>query len=58
VLAELWRSKYSGDWDFDIGNGVFIEKEGGQAVVFEVSFHKVLSFAKGRFAQTRYRFRR
>jgi len=42
VLADLWRSKYSGDWDFDVGTGVFIEEEGGEAVVFEVSPVKVL----------------
>ena len=56
VLADLWRSKYSGDWDYKVGNGVFIHDDGGQAIVFEVSPVKVLSFAKGRFAQTRYRF--
>lgn len=56
VLADLWRSKYSGDWDYGVGNGVFIHGEGAEAVVFEVSPEKVLSFAKGRFAQTRYRF--
>ena len=56
VLADLWRSKYSGDWDYKVGNGVFIHDDGGEAIVFEVSPMKVLSFAKGRFAQTRYRF--
>ena len=55
VLADLWRSKYSGDWDYQVGNGVFIHGP-GEAIVFEVSPVKVLSFAKGRFAQTRYRF--
>ena len=55
VLAGLWRSKYSGDWDYEVRNGVFIHGD-GEALVFEVSPVKVLSFAKGRFAQTRYRF--
>ena len=54
-LADLWRSKYSGDWDYEVRNGVFIHGA-GEALVFEVSPLKVLSFAKGRFAQTRYRF--
>jgi hypothetical protein len=56
VLADLWRSKYSGDWDYEVGNGVFIHGEGAEALVIEVSPVKVLSFAKGRFEQTRYRF--
>ncbi|HEV3471602.1 MAG TPA: pyridoxamine 5'-phosphate oxidase family protein [Actinomycetota bacterium] len=56
TLADLWRSKYSGDWDYKVGNGVFIHDDGGEAIVFGVSPVKVLSFAKGRFAQTRYRF--
>ncbi len=56
MLADLWRSKYSGDWDYEVGNGVFILGEDAEALVFEVSPVKVLSFAKGRFAQTRYRF--
>ena len=55
VLADLWRSKYSGDWDYEVRNGVFIHGV-GEALVFEVSPLKVLSFAKGRFAQTRYSF--
>jgi general stress protein 26 len=56
VLADLWRSKYSGDWDYEVGNGVFIHGEDAEAIVFEVAPAKVLSFAKGHFAQTRYRF--
>lgn len=56
VLADLWRSKYSGDWDYEVRNGAFIHGEGAEALVFEVSPVKVLSFAKGRFAQTRYTF--
>ncbi len=57
VLADLWRSKYSGDWDYKVGDGVFVlQDEGAEAIVFEVSPTKVLSFAKGRFAQTRYQF--
>lgn len=56
VLADLWRSKYSGDWDYAVGKGLFLHGEGGEALVFDVSPVKVLSFAKGRFAQTRYRF--
>ena len=58
TLADLWRSKYHGDWDFTVEHGMFRHEDGGSAVVFEVGPTKVLAFAKGRFAQTRYRFRR
>ena len=57
TLADLWRSKYHGDWDFAVGGGVFRHGDGGSALVFEVAPTKVLAFAKGRFAQTRYRLR-
>ena len=56
TLADLWRSKYRGDWDFTVEDGAFHHADGGAAVVFEVAPTKVLAFAKGRFAQTRYRF--
>jgi general stress protein 26 len=56
VLADLWRSKYSGDWDFSVGQGLFHHEDGGTAAVFELTPAKVLAFAKGRFAQTRYLF--
>jgi nitroimidazol reductase NimA-like FMN-containing flavoprotein (pyridoxamine 5'-phosphate oxidase superfamily) len=55
-LADLWRAKYRGDWDFAVEGGMFREPHGGSALVFEVAPAKVLAFAKGRFAQTRYRF--
>jgi general stress protein 26 len=55
ALADAWESKYAGDWHFDVANGAF-QGEGGEALVFEVVVTKVLAFAKGDFAQTRYRF--
>jgi nitroimidazol reductase NimA-like FMN-containing flavoprotein (pyridoxamine 5'-phosphate oxidase superfamily) len=58
TLADLWRSKYHGDWDFTVEQGTFRHEGGGAALVFEVAPAKVLAFAKGRFAQTRYRFPR
>lgn len=54
-LADAWESKYDGDWHFDVANGAF-QGEGGEALVFEVAPAKILAFAKGEFAQTRYRF--
>ena len=56
-LAGLWESKYHGDWHFDVADGVF-RHGAGEALVFEVVPEKVLAFAKGDFAQTRYRFAR
>jgi Pyridoxamine 5'-phosphate oxidase len=58
ILADLWRAKYHGDWDFAVENGMFCHEDGGSAAVFEVAPTKVLAFAKGPFAQTRYRFPR
>jgi nitroimidazol reductase NimA-like FMN-containing flavoprotein (pyridoxamine 5'-phosphate oxidase superfamily) len=54
-LANAWESKYNGDWHFDVANGAF-QDNGHEALVFEVIPAKVLAFAKGDFAQTRYRF--
>ncbi|HEX2058725.1 MAG TPA: pyridoxamine 5'-phosphate oxidase family protein [Actinomycetota bacterium] len=56
VLADLWRSKYHGDWDFEAYGGLFHHEDGGTAIVFALLPVKVLAFAKGEFAQTRYRF--
>jgi nitroimidazol reductase NimA-like FMN-containing flavoprotein (pyridoxamine 5'-phosphate oxidase superfamily) len=55
-LADLWRTKYHGDWDFSVADGMFHHDDGGSALVFRVAPAKVLAFAKGEFAQTRYRF--
>lgn len=57
VLAALWESKYDGDWKYDARDGAF-HHDVGIAHVFEVRPRKVLSFAKGDFAQTRFRFDR
>ena len=54
-LADTWEAKYDGDWHFDVANGAF-HHEGGEALVFEVVPVKILVFAKGDFAQTRFRF--
>jgi hypothetical protein len=53
-LADAWAAKYHGDWHFDVENQAF-QGEGGEALVFEVVASKILAFAKGDFAQTRYR---
>jgi PPOX class probable F420-dependent enzyme len=55
TLADLWSAKYHGDWRFDVRDGAF-HHEAGEALVFRVPPRKVLAFAKGGFAQTRFRF--
>jgi nitroimidazol reductase NimA-like FMN-containing flavoprotein (pyridoxamine 5'-phosphate oxidase superfamily) len=54
-LADLWSSKYHGDWQFEVRDSAF-QQDGGAAIVFRVAPTKILAFAKGDFAQTRYRF--
>jgi general stress protein 26 len=54
-LAEAWDSKYDGDWHFDVADGAF-RGDGGEVLVFAVVPIKIVAFAKGDFAQTRYRF--
>jgi general stress protein 26 len=57
LLAKAWTTKWDGRWHFDVGDGAFQHEGGtGHAYVFEVTPAKVLSFAKERFAATRYRF--
>ena len=55
ALAAMWATKYDGDWVYEARDGAF-HHEVGEALVFEVRPEKVLSFAKGDFAQTRFRF--
>ncbi|HEX2241507.1 MAG TPA: pyridoxamine 5'-phosphate oxidase family protein [Actinomycetota bacterium] len=56
TLADLWRRKYHGDWDFSVRDGMFRHEDGGSAIVFALAPAKVIAFAKGPFAQTRFRF--
>jgi hypothetical protein len=53
-LAALWKSKL--DWDFQVGEAEFRDAGGRHGLVFGVRPSKVLSFGKGPYAQTRYRF--
>lgn len=54
-LAALWASKYHGDWQFTVADGAFHEGT-GTAIVYALAPDKILAFAKGPFAQTRYRY--
>ena len=55
ALAAMWATKHDGEWSYEVRDGAFVH-EAGVAHVFEVRPDKVLSFAKGEFAQTRFRF--
>jgi hypothetical protein len=55
VLAGEWVTKYHGDWDFEVRDGAF-HHNAGEALVFEVVPAKILAFAKGDSAQTRFTF--
>ena len=53
-LAAQWKSKL--DWDFQVGEDAFHDGAGRTGLVFGVTPAKVLSFRKGPYTQTRYRF--
>jgi hypothetical protein len=57
-LAEAWRAKWDGSWQFEAGDGVFRNPGGGDALVYAVKPAKVLAFTKGegRFCHTRHVF--
>jgi len=58
-LADAWKSKWDGQWQFEARDGAFHHEDGeGEALVFEVAPAKVLSFSKTDGAATRHRFRR
>ena len=56
-LADAWRTKWDGRWQFQVraGSGSF-HHEAGEALVFSVAPIKVLAFGKGAFSHTRHRF--
>jgi nitroimidazol reductase NimA-like FMN-containing flavoprotein (pyridoxamine 5'-phosphate oxidase superfamily) len=54
-LADAWRTKWDGRWEFQAREGAF-HHDVGTALVFSVTPSKVLAFGKGTFTHTRYRF--
>lgn len=58
-LADVWRTKWDGQWQFEARDGAFHHDGGdGEGLVFEVVPTKVLSFSKSDGAATRHRFKR
>ena len=54
-LAQAWRTKWDGRWQFQAREGCF-HHDAGTALVFSVEPTKVLAFSKGTFTHTRHRF--
>jgi nitroimidazol reductase NimA-like FMN-containing flavoprotein (pyridoxamine 5'-phosphate oxidase superfamily) len=54
-LADVWRTKWDGRWQFEAREGAF-HHEVGEALVYAVAPVKVLSFGKGTFSHTSHRF--
>ena len=50
-LADAWREKYHGDWDFENDDEVF-DPEGNRPHVFRVAPSKIIAFAKSPHGQT------
>lgn len=64
-LADAYRTKWDGQWDYEVRDGAFsspTEAGGGAAgagrvaLVFTVAPTKILAFGKSPFTQTRHRF--
>jgi len=53
-LADAYRDKYDGDWDYDADDEVF-DPDGVRAPVFRVQPTKVIAFAKSPHGQTTFR---
>jgi predicted pyridoxine 5'-phosphate oxidase superfamily flavin-nucleotide-binding protein len=54
-LAEAWRGKWDGSWQYEARDGAF-HHDRGTALVFAVAPVKVLAFGKAPFSHTRHRF--
>lgn len=55
-LADAWRTKWDGRWQFEARDGAFHHEDGGAALVYAVAPTKVLAFGKGPYSHTRHRF--
>lgn len=55
-LAVLWSGKWDGRWRYEAAEGGFRHHDERTSVVFRVDPEKILTFGKGAFTHTRYRF--
>jgi hypothetical protein len=56
TVADAYREKYTGEWDFAVVDAMFVHPDGGRALVFQVPPRKVVAFAKSPHGQTTFRF--
>lgn len=54
LLADVWREKYGGVWDYENDDEVF-DPQGTRAHVFRVTPTKVIAFAKSPHGQTTFK---
>jgi general stress protein 26 len=54
-LADAWRTKWDGQWQFEARDGL-LHHEAGSALAFSVAPAKVLVFGKGTYSHTSHRF--
>lgn len=54
-LADAWRVKYNGQWQYEVGDGIFLHGP-GPVLVFRLAAAKALAFSRGPYVQTSYRF--
>ena len=60
-LAELWATKWDGQWQYRVRDGSFRHDDGPEAqaeaiLVYSVAPAKILAFGKGAFSHTSHRF--
>jgi general stress protein 26 len=56
-LAKAWTTKWTGEWQYQVGDGCFHHAESTERVlVFSVPPTKVLAFRKGNFSHTTHTF--
>jgi hypothetical protein len=54
-LADAWATKWDGQWQYTVGDGVFVH-DVGEALVYGIEPTKVLAFGKSPFSATSHRF--
>ena len=56
-LAQAWRAKWDGRWEFGVGEDCFLHADGGGPVlVFAIDPERVLAFGRMPFTHTSHRF--
>lgn len=55
-LADAWRTKWDGQWRYEVRDGAFHHPGGGEAIVYTTVPTKVFAFGKGIFTHTRHQF--